>query len=115
MGLPRRHDDAGTPQPDLGVMTLGDRERLLRRIRQIRRTAARPGDRLPNDAADPQLNRLQALELRVAHLEQLLEALQDSVHRESERHAELIATLQAQVDPRAMGAALAKDARNRGL
>ncbi|MDE3132171.1 MAG: hypothetical protein KGL16_13560 [Acidobacteriota bacterium] len=96
-------------------MPLGDRERLLRRIRQIRRADAPLGDRLPDDARDPQLGRLQALEARVAHLEQLLEGFQDSVHRESERHAELIAALQAKVDPEAMSAALAKDARNRGL
>jgi predicted secreted protein len=37
------------------------------------------------------------------------------VHRESERHSQLIAELQAQVEPGAMGAALADDARNRGL
>jgi hypothetical protein len=37
------------------------------------------------------------------------------VHRESERHAKLIAELQNQVEPRAMGASLAKDVRNRGL
>lgn len=96
-------------------MSLGDREGLLSRIRQIRRAATPPGDRLPNDTRDPQLDRLDALELRVAHLEQLLEALQDSVHRESERHAELIAVLQAQVAPEAMSAALAQDARKRGL
>jgi hypothetical protein len=51
----------------------------------------------------------------VAHLEQLLEGLQDSVHRESGRHARLIAELQAQVQPGSMGAALAEDARNRRL
>jgi hypothetical protein len=106
-------------------MTLGDREGLLRRIRQIRRTATPPGDRSLNDAREPQLDRLETLEARVdrletlearvAHLEQLLEALQDSVHRESERHAELITALQAQVAPGAMSAALAKHARNRGL
>lgn len=96
-------------------MPSGDRERLLRRIRQIRRTAASQSDRPPDGALDPQLDRLQALEARVAHLEQLLEGFQDSVHRESERHAELIAALQAMVDPGAMSAALAKDARNRGL
>lgn len=96
-------------------MTPGDREGLLRRIRQVRRAATPPGDRPLNDARDQQLDRLETLEARVAHLEQLLEALQDSVHRESERHAELITALQAQVAPEAMSAALAKDARNRGL
>lgn len=87
-------------------MTISDRERLLRRIRQIRGYVAareRPsGD--PGDQLDVQPDRLQALETRVAHLEHLLEGLQDSVHRESERHARLIAELQAQVEPSAMSA-----------
>jgi hypothetical protein len=96
-------------------MTIGDREGLIARIRQIRRPAA-PQERSTSDAGDdPHVDRLQALEARVAHLEQLLEGLQDSVHRESERHAKLIAELQTQVQPGAMGAALAKETRNRGL
>jgi predicted secreted protein len=37
------------------------------------------------------------------------------VHRESDRHAKLIADLQAQVQPESMSASLAEDARNRGL
>jgi uncharacterized coiled-coil protein SlyX len=98
-------------------MTISDRERLLRRIRQVRGyVAAR--ERPSSDRSDPgaeQPDRLQALETRVAHMEQLLEGLQDSVHRESERHARLIAELQAQVEPGAMRAALAEDARDRGL
>jgi hypothetical protein len=96
-------------------MSLGDRERLLRRIRQIRRAAAPPSDGPRDDPRDPQPDALQALEVRVAHLEQQLEGFQDSVHRESERHAELIAALEDKVEPGAMSAAIAKDARNRGL
>ncbi len=56
-----------------------------------------------------------ALEQRVAHLERLLEGFQDSVYRESERHAKMITDLQLQVEPGAMSASLAEDARNRGL
>ena len=48
-------------------------------------------------------------------LEKLIEGLQDSVHRESERQGRLIAELQEQVEPGAMGAALSRDARERGL
>jgi uncharacterized coiled-coil protein SlyX len=66
-------------------------------------------------APEPQPSRLEVLETRVAHLEQLVEGLQDSVHRESDRHARLIAELQDQVEPGAMSAALARDARERGL
>ena len=90
------------------------REGLITRIRQIRRVAA-AGDRPSGRAGDPEPDRLQALEARVAHLERLVEGLQDSVHRESERHSKLIADLQGQVQPDAMSAALAQDARDRGL
>jgi uncharacterized coiled-coil protein SlyX len=96
-------------------MTPSDRESLLSRIRQVRRATTPPVEQPAEGQRDPQSDRLQALEARVAHIEQLLEGLQDSVHRESERQAELIASLQAKVDPAAMGAALAEDARKRGL
>lgn len=95
-------------------MTGGEHEGLIARIRQIRRLAA-AGDRAPADADDSQAERLHRLEERVAHLEQMLEGLQDSVHRESQRHEQLIAEIHAQIQPGAMGAALADDARHRGL
>ena len=91
-----------------------EREGLIARIRQVSRLPT-ARDRPTRDATDPQPNRLQAVEARVAHLEKQLQGMQDSVHRESERHAKLIAELQTQVQPGAMGAALAEDARNRGL
>ena len=95
-------------------MTMGDREGLISRIRQIRRLAA--ADAPARDSTgDVQDDRVHALEARVAHLERLVEGLQDSVHRESQRHAKLIAELQAQVQPGVMGAALVEDARSRGL
>ncbi len=93
---------------------MGEHEGLLARIRQVRRAAgADPSDR--GSTPDTQDDRVPALETRVAHLERLVEGLQDSVHRESERHARLIAELQEQVQPGAMGSALAEDARSRGL
>jgi hypothetical protein len=95
-------------------MTAGDREGLVARIRQVRRLAV-PRDRPKGGDGDPEPGRVQALEQRVAHLERLVEGLQDSVHRESERHAKLIAELQAQIEPGAIRASLADDARNRGL
>jgi vacuolar-type H+-ATPase subunit I/STV1 len=95
-------------------MTIANREGVLARVRQIRRRVA-DREQAISDAGDPQPDRLQALEARVSHLEQLLEGLQDSVHRESERHAKLIAELQGQVQPETMGAALAQDALNRRL
>lgn len=92
---------------------LGTREGPIAWIRQVRRLPAR--DRPSSEERQSQLHRLQALEARVAHLEQLLEGLQDSVHRESERHARLIAQLHNQIQPSAMGAALAEHVRTRGL
>lgn len=96
-------------------MIVGDREGLIARIRQVRRLArgADGSDRPSN--VDPRDDRVPLLEARVAHLERLVEGLQDSVHRESERHEKLIAELQGQIQPGAMGAALAEDARSRGL
>jgi len=96
-------------------MMQSEHEGLVARIRQVRRAALarnRPADPAP---AEPQPSRLELLEARVGHLEQLVEGLQDSVHRESDRHARLIAELQDQVEPGAMSAALARDARERGL
>lgn len=96
-------------------MIMRDREGLITRIRQLRRVStatAKPsaagGDRV--DAV-----RVDDLEARIAHLEQLVEGLQDSVYRETERQRKLLAELRAQIQPAAMGAALSKDARERGL
>ncbi len=94
-------------------MMTGERESLVARIRQVRLATAR--DRQRTQPAATPADEARSLEARVAHLEQLLEGLQDSVHREAERHAQLIAELQAQVQPGTMGAALAEDARTRGL
>jgi hypothetical protein len=96
-------------------MSLREREGLVTRIRHLRRVAAAAEQRSDPQADVPDLDQWQALEQRVSHLERLVEGLQDSVHRESERQAELIAELQEQVEPGAMGAALNKDARDRGL
>ena len=95
-------------------MTSEDRDGLIARIRQVRRLA-QIRTQPPAGAGAASADRLGALETRVAHLEQMVEGLQDSVHRESERHAKLIAEIQTQVEPGAMGAALADDARHRGL
>ena len=95
-------------------MTMREREGLIARIRQVRRLAA-AGDRPAGRAGAREPDRLGALEERVAHLERLVEGLQDSVHRETERHSKLIADLQGQVQPGAMGAALAQNTRDRGL
>ena len=92
-----------------------EREGLIARIRHIRRVATAADTSANESTVKPQDDRVQELETRIAHLEQLVEGLQNSVHRESVRHGKLIAELQAQVQPRAMGSALAEDARSRGL
>jgi uncharacterized coiled-coil protein SlyX len=96
-------------------MIMGEREGLVARIRQVRRAAAGGDGSDRRSTVDKQDDRVPRLEARVAHLERLVEGLQDSVHRESERHGKMIAELQAQVQPGAMGPALAEDARSRGL
>lgn len=92
----------------------GDRAGLVARIRQVRR-ADSYRERPPEEVSGTDADRLRALETRMAYLEQLVEGLQDSVHREQDRHVKLISELQAQVTPGAMRAALADDARDRGL
>ena len=94
---------------------MGDSEGLLARIRQIRRSAAGADGPDRRSTVDTRDDRVPVLEERVAHLERLVEGLQDSVHREFERHEKLIAELHGQIQPGAMGAALAEDARSRGL
>jgi hypothetical protein len=95
---------------------LPERERLITRIRQLRR-AAPPAEKAgaPVADTDPPTAQLEALGRRIDGLEQLIEGFQDSVHRESERQGKLIAELQEQVQPGAMGAALSRNARERGL
>jgi hypothetical protein len=94
---------------------MGEREGLIARIRQIR-SASEAGAAAPGRAA-PRSDTiaLEALRARIAHLEQLVVALQDSVHRESERHSNWITELEAQIQPAALSVALSTDARERGL
>jgi hypothetical protein len=58
---------------------------------------------------------IRALQNRLAHLEQLVQGLQDSVHRESLRHDKRIAELEARTHPAELSKALSKDVRERGL
>jgi hypothetical protein len=92
-----------------------ERERLIARIRQIRRRAAASAAARPEVAPGDDTIVLQALEARVKHVEQLLEALQDSVHRESERQSKRMTELEARMQPAALSVALSRDARERGL
>jgi hypothetical protein len=91
-----------------------ERERLIARIRQIRRVA-KTDDAAKRGAGESSPDRVQALEARVEHLEALLQGLQDSVHRESSRQARRLSELEARTQPGALGKALSEDARARGL
>ena len=92
-------------------------EGFVGRIRQARRANGADDSDVASGSGgdDADHDPIRALEARVAHLERLLEGFQDSVYRESDRHAKMITELQLQIEPGAMSAALAEDARNRGL
>jgi uncharacterized coiled-coil protein SlyX len=59
--------------------------------------------------------RVQRLEERIAHLEAALEALQDSVYRETKRLDESVADVRERTEPHKMSQALSADARRRGI
>jgi TolA-binding protein len=92
-----------------------EREGLITRILQLRRAAAAGGEPAKRPTANLDHDQLRALEARITHLEQLVQGLQDSVHRESSRHSARISELEARTQPAAMGKALSDDARARGL
>ena len=96
-------------------MSTPEREGLIARIRQIRRLAAAPERAPAPPGVDPQFAEIRALEARLTHLEQLLQGLQDSVHRESQRQSKRIADLEARIKPAALGKALSNHSRERGL
>jgi hypothetical protein len=96
-------------------MKIGDRERLVTRLRQVRQTGRTTETQAASDSGSPDRARIGVMEERIAHLEQLLEGLQDSVHRESERQGKRLAELEARIEPGALGEAMSKDARERGL
>ena len=88
------------------------RHTLIQRVVQMRRSEAASDPRRP---VEPPASDLAALEARVAHLERLLEGLQDSVHRETIRDRKRITDLEARIEPSALAVALDNDARERGL
>jgi hypothetical protein len=91
------------------------RNSLIERIARMRRQTA-AGDSPPGAETPPTgAAELSALERRVAHLEQLVVGLQDSVHRESSRQSKQLEQLESQLEPAALAIALEEDARRRGL
>jgi hypothetical protein len=91
------------------------REGLIARIVQMRRGAPAPLPARAGEVSGPEPATLESLEARVAHLEGMVQGLQDSVHRESSRQGKRIAELEARLEPGALAIALSEDARQRGL
>jgi hypothetical protein len=96
-------------------VSVREREGLIARIRQIRRASANADEQAMPSMSGPGKDELRALEARIAHLEQVVQGLQDSVHRESTRLSNRIGELQARTEPAALGRAMSADARRRGL
>ena len=94
---------------------MAERERLIARIRQIRRVFTAADEHARPVTSGPAQDELRALEARITHVEQLVEGLQDSVHRESTRLGKRIGELEARIQPAALGKSLSEDARERGL
>jgi hypothetical protein len=92
--------------------------RVVARIRQMYRgaTGSEPVSAPSADSGqDPLSEQVAELRARVAHLEQLIQGLQDSVHRGSERDDRRLSDIERRLDPAALAAALSQDARERGL
>ena len=71
--------------------------------------------RRPSPPEDVSRHRIDALEGRVADLEELVEGLQDAVHRDSVRRDEQTARMERKTEPHELARALSDDARERGL
>jgi uncharacterized coiled-coil protein SlyX len=61
------------------------------------------------------VERIEALERRMKHLETMIEGLQDAVHREITRTNDQIDLLRRRTEPAELSRALSEDARHRGL
>jgi hypothetical protein len=94
---------------------VNEREGLIGRIRQIRRAHAAAEEPAKTPATGLTHDELRALGARIDHLEQLVQGLQDSVHREASRNEKRVADLETQIQPAALVKALSDDARARGL
>jgi uncharacterized coiled-coil protein SlyX len=61
------------------------------------------------------VERVQRLEARIAHLEAMVEGLQDAVDREIQRVDQTVADLRERTEPDKMAQALSAEARRRGV
>ena len=60
-------------------------------------------------------DRLESLEVRVTHLEAMIEGLQDAVHREAVRNNSRLEEMEKHIEPGELRRRLSQDARERGL
>ena len=90
---------------------------LVARIQHLRRALPTPeGVRLPAGASgEPDADPIAELRTRLAHVEQMVQGLQDSVYREAQRQEKRLSDLEMRMDPAELAAALSKNARERGL
>jgi hypothetical protein len=90
---------------------------VVARIRQMQRAVSGRQPTTPSSgtARGPVSDEVGELRDRVAHLEQLVQGLQDSVHRGSERQDHRLSDIEKRLDPAMIAAALSQDARDRGL
>jgi flagellar motility protein MotE (MotC chaperone) len=89
----------------------------MARIRQMQRSVSGSQPTSPSSASalQPVSDQVAELRNRVAHLEQLVQGLQDSVHRASQRQDDRLSEIEKRLDPAVIAAALSQDARDRGL
>lgn len=94
----------------------GRLDRLTVHIRRLRRQMRSDRSTGHVQVLDVQAaERIDELRNQIAHLEQLVQGLQDSVYRESQRTDKRLEEIEARLQPAALAAALSRDARERGL
>lgn len=92
-----------------------DRHARMRIMERFATLGRKPRDSAASSPPTAAPQTPQSLEQRVAHLEAALEALQDQLHRESQRRDNEIAELHRQLRPEELARELSDDARRRGL
>lgn len=96
----------------------GRQSGIMGRIRDMTRGTPAPQPAASPPSGDPGellSDEVAELRTRVADLEHLVQGLQDSVHRGSERGDKRLSEIERRLDPAVIAAALSKDARERGL
>jgi vacuolar-type H+-ATPase subunit I/STV1 len=91
---------------------------LLERVVQLRRGKAAEAETPVDEGVKAEAaytEQIKALEARIAHLEAIVEGLQDAVHREAVRRGKQIEGLEAKTEPDEITRALSRDARERGI